>query len=643
MPDSQKSGIQPDLLKIAGLGMLIVLVLKLHFAAVLDLYSDEIFYWLASTHPALAYSDLPFVTAQLAGLGNSLAPGNPIAVRLLFLILGSCIPLFVFWVARAAVPRQQAFEAAALSLCIPLAGFLGLLAVPDVPLISCGLLASGFFMRALQDNTWKHWLATGILVGLGLSTHYRFALYPAAVFFFLLSFPGARSCWSNPRFWCAVAIAAVGLTPILWFNLNQELASASFYLVERHPWEFQATGLLHVFKQAGLVTPPLYALLLYTLWFLWQKAKRGDRNAALLFSISLTNLLVYLVLAPWTDANSTSIHWPLSGYFPLLVYTPQATRNLIAGLTGRYSSRQLRRAMKTTISLGFIGTVVAITGVGSQAYQGSLQKIIGPGILSNKMAGWKEFGDFTSRLLEQEYAAEPPVIITDNYYTAAQLMFAGISNEVFTPDRDKAVRDGRMRQLQLWQMDVTALQQERFRNRSILFISEDSTLEVEDKQTLMLEMCEMASSLRALDQLMLFNGDKQFSFYRGYGLFDNDTQRATPCPLPMRAWIDRPAGDTPVRGQVDVAGWAYSEEIGVDSVHLLVNGEAVMMLHYGIPRPDVAEVMNVTSDPNLPNLGYGGMWDSTSVSNGHYRLALEIRNKQGSILRYGERVVQVSN
>ena len=121
--------------------------------------------------------------------------------------------------------------------------------------------------------------------------------------------------------------AALGLIPILWFNLNNQLSSASFYLVERHPWEFQAAGLLHAFEQAGLVTPPLYFCLILTLFRLYRGAKLGQRSDALLFSFAITNLSVYLVLAPWADATSTSIHWPLSGYFPLLVVLPATLKD----------------------------------------------------------------------------------------------------------------------------------------------------------------------------------------------------------------------------------------------------------------------------------------------------------------------------
>ena len=69
------------------------------------------------------------------------------------------------------------------------------------------------------------------MVALGLSTHYRFLLYPAAALLFLSLLPRARTQWRNPRLWCAMLIASAGLVPVLWFNLNNQLSSASFYLV----------------------------------------------------------------------------------------------------------------------------------------------------------------------------------------------------------------------------------------------------------------------------------------------------------------------------------------------------------------------------------------------------------------------------
>lgn len=627
---------------IVGFGLL--LLTKLFLAAVLDLYSDEVFYWQASTQPALAYSDLPFMTALLIGLGSALNPGSTLAARLLFILLGSSLPFVVYWIAKPITGKRQALESAALSFCLPLGGFLGLLAVPDVPLLFFGLLAIGFFERSLRTNQTRYWLATGIFVALGLCTHYRFFLFPAAAIAFLVWFKPENKQWRNPRLWLAVSIASIGLVPIIWFNLANQLSSASFYFVDRHPWEFQATGLLHVFKQAGLVTPPLYAVFALTIWRLYRQTKKGDRTAALFMSFALMNILVYLLLAPWTDATSTSIHWPLSGYFPLLVFVPSTLRSVYDWSSNRWNSTAARKVVLCVPTLGFVGTLVVFIGVGSQAFQQQLQPILGTDVLSNKMAGWQEFSEYTSTLLDNEFGDNPPIIITDNYYTAAQVEFAGLSSESYTLDQDKAVRDGRITQYQLWRREESGLAA--MAGRSVLFITENSTLDVPAKHDMLARVCHHIDHLELLDELSLFSGDKHFSFYKADRIVDrSDTPdvRSSPCPFPPRAWIDYPEANDSLSGNVTISGWAYNEDIGIEEVRLLLDQNSIGVFDYGSNRLDVVDVMRVTTDPNAPNLGFNYQLDSTLLQNGEHTLAIQIVNRQGSSTIYGERTVSVAN
>ena len=624
-------------------GIALLLLSKIFLATALDLYSDEVFYWQASANPAIAYSDLPFMTALLIGLGAALDSYNTLAARSLFILMGSSLPLLVYWIAKPITDPEHAVESAALSLCLPLAGFLGLLAVPDVPLVFFGLLAIGFFERALRTDRLLYWALTGSFVALGLCTHYRFFLYPAAAILFLILFRAAQSQWKNPRLWVCILIACLGLIPILWFNLSNQLSSASFYFVDRHPWEFQASGLLHVFKQAGLVTPPLYLLFVYTNYLMYQKASHGDRSAALLLSFSLVNVLVYLLLAPWTDATSTSIHSPLSGYFPLLIYVPYALRSA-ANLLGTYFTIQTAHRLVITIPIiGFLGTLTALFGVGSQAFQLQLQPLIGAGVLSNKMAGWTQFSSHVDELLQREFA-ESPLLLTDNYYTLAQVEFAGLTRQGFTLDEEKAVRDGRITQYQLWKKDRVGL--ETVAASEYLFITEDSTLDISAKHDLLTDLCARTGRLAHLGELSLFNGDKRFSFYRGAALHSIDSLekiQTSACPFASVAWIDTPSRGAQLSGIVDVNGWAFNEDIGIESITLLIDSEAIGRVDYGGSRPDVVEVMQVRSDPNSPNIGYNYNFDSNLLGNGLHRLEIEIENRRGIKQRFGERTIEVNN
>ncbi|PCH63321.1 MAG: hypothetical protein COC19_01165 [SAR86 cluster bacterium] len=388
----------------------------------------------------------------------------------------------------------------------------------------------------------------------------------------------------------------------------------------------------------------MYLLLGITLWTMLQKAKSGDRNAALLSSFALVNLLVYFVLAPWTDSTSTSIHWPLSGYFPLLVFAPATLLSFKLWMQTRWSEPLARVISIGVPSIGYLGSIVALLVIGSQAFQTQLQPIVGEGILSDKMAGWNEFSEHTAQLLDHELFVELPVIVTDNYYTAAQVMFSGLMNGVITLDNEKAVRDGRRLQLALWDMDDSAL--EDVAGRTALFIIEDSSLNILENQMMVESMCENASNITFLDSLSLFNGAKKFSYYFVNHIIKTQNELAYsdyPCPLPPMAWIDPPVANSVLSGTSHIEGWAYNENIGIQSVHLLLNGTEVIKMNYGAVRPDVVDVMNVKNDPNSPHLGFAYEFDTSSFPNGIYTLSIKLISENGRSSIYGKRLIEIEN
>jgi len=616
-------------------GMLVVLALKLVLAWQLDLYSDEIFYWQASTHPALAYSDLPFMSALLAGLGAALFGDSAFGVRTLFLLLGSSIPLLVYWLASPLLPRQQALESAALALCLPLCAFLGLLAVPDVPLLFFGLLLTGCLERATRLGSLHWWIGTGMAAALGISTHYRFAPVLLAALVFMLVFRDMHRFWKQPGLWLAAGILTLGLYPLLAFNLGNQLSGVDYHLLERHPWEFQAEGLLHIFKQAGLVTPLLYAALIATLVQLLRAARAGDHRRGLFGILALVNLGLYLVLAPWSDNTRTSIHWPLSGYLPLLVFLPQTLRQLHGWLLAQHGQRLAGRVLKTTLGMGFAGTLIALLGMGTQSVQDQLRPLVGEGVLSNKMAGWRPFAAYTRQLLQTEHFSPDDLLVTDNYYTGAQLALAlGPSRRVFNLDMDKSIRDGRAVQYEIWRTNLTGLRENT--GASALFITEDSTLTVPDKREVLERACSEFQHLEFLSQLSLFGGEKRFSFYRADNIGGSP---AGPCPLPSLGWVDAPQNEARISSVLEVSGWVINEGLGVDLVEVELDGVTVGSAQYGLPRPDVVEAMSAQDDPNAPMLGFSMTVDIATFPSGRTQLRLKTTGKSGEVQFFGNRTV----
>ena len=473
--------------------------------------------------------------------------------------------------------------------------------------------------------------------------------------------PGAVN-GANPGPWLAGGIAALGLLPLAWANLSANLGSANFYFLERHPWQFDAAGLLHIPIQSLLVTPPLYALLLYSAWLTfksgdthpadsqnphgtpiensWDTHAVGSRHARLLLWFSLPHLLAYALLAPWADANSTSAHWPLPGYFPLLVFAPEALRRLRGWLLRHWQQKPAEVALGAIPAIGFAGAVLALAGIGSQSWQTQLQPVLGDGVLSEKMAGWGEFNERSARLLTEDFETAPAVV-TDNYYTMAQLQYAGTASDAYTLDRDKAVRDGRYRQLERWQRSEDAIRQRA--GEAMLFITEDSALNVEQKHALIARACGLVDALEQIDQLSLFNGDKRFSFYRGQSILPAAAAMARPCPYPLRAWIDQPAPGVILSGLAVISGWAYNEDLGVAGIRLYLDGEAIGDAEYGLPRPDVVEVTGLRGEPNQPELGFRASIDTSTFGPGRHELAIGVIDSRGFETVYGRREVNFAN
>ena len=131
---------------------LVVFAIKLALAARLPLFVDEAFYWQEGRHLAWAYSDLPGLSAWLAAVGDAIAPGNVLALRWPFLLVGAAVPWVVARMTMRELDARSGWWAGSLALLLPLAGTLGLLALPDAPMLLASVLNinSGIALSATQ-------------------------------------------------------------------------------------------------------------------------------------------------------------------------------------------------------------------------------------------------------------------------------------------------------------------------------------------------------------------------------------------------------------------------------------------------------------------------------------------------------------
>lgn len=239
----------------------LVTALKVVIAVRLPLFVDEAFYWQEGQHFALAYSDLPGMTAWLSRLGVMLGGYHLLALRLPFLLIAALLPWLVARIAARWFGPLLGWRAGLLVLLMPLSATLGILALPDVPMALAVVLCLDAGARLLHeiDAISVLELATGLL--LGALSHYRFVGVIGIGLIALLCMPQGRALLRDPRLWVALIIGALGWLPLLLWNVDNHEAGLRFQFIERHPWNFQAKGALFLLIQTLLVTPLLaYAM-----------------------------------------------------------------------------------------------------------------------------------------------------------------------------------------------------------------------------------------------------------------------------------------------------------------------------------------------------------------------------------------------
>ena len=68
------------------------------------------------------------------------------------------------------------------------------------------------------------------------------------------------------------------------------------------------------------------------------------------------------------------------------------------------------------------------------------------------------------------------------------------------------------------------------------------------------------------------------------------------CELPSFAYLDEPLPGDELEGEVRVSGWAFNDAVGIGNVELLIDGESVGELEYGVAYPGVLGVFPGSTD-----------------------------------------------
>ena len=584
--------------------------LKLVVAARLPLFVDEAFYWQEGRHLALAYSDLPGMTAWLAWLGTTLGGEHVLALRMPFLLIGALLPWWVARIGRRWFGAIHGWRAGTLAVLLPLVGTLGVLALPDVPLALATVLCLHAGARMLQEPTPFAAVELAFGLALGALSHYRFAgvvVVGAAV---LLWLPQGRRLLRDPRALVAVAVGLLAWLPLLFWNLENGEAGLRFQLLERHPWAVHAGGLAFVPLQALLVTPLLAWAMLQAGWLTGWKRRPSRPQWRFLALFGTLVLGGIFLLGFVTDSERVSFHWPVPAYLALL----PAAAMLIGGWP-----RLWRRLTWASAALGLCAALAWLSMVASPSLR---QASAGSKHYPRNFSGW----DALARAVREELETMPAGtrLLADDFKVGAQLGFLLGDPDIEVLDHPLNHAHGRAPQLLLW-----GLQRDAAPQAQTLLVLAPGDVSFRHLLRRYHALCRRLGPLPPARSVLVDHGAQRFLLLR-LPAREHPPNAMESCVTPALAWIDAPLPDQvrPPRFQVD--GWAFKEGTGLARVEVLLDGAVVAEADYGSAF-NVRGHFPESRDPHQPHVGFRAEIDLPASQAGRRWLGLRLHGTDGSI------------
>lgn len=385
-------------MRLAGLALLTLTVLRLVLAAYLPLAPDEDYYFLWAQHLQAGYFDHPPMVALWIKAGTAIAGNTPLGIRLLGPV-SAALGAVLLWDAAEQLAPGRGIIATALLNATLLIGAGCIIITPDTPLLffwTAGLTACA---RLIRSGNPRWWLAVGLAAGGMLLSKYTAPLFIAAVFLWLVTRPEGRHQLATPWPWAATVLALLIFTPnIVWNATNHWV---SFLKQGGRETTFDPGRAAQFFgelvgSQIGLCTPLIVALATCGIWRLRHDAAPGAR---LVFWLTIVPGAVMLehVLSNRVQGNWVAILYPSACL---------AAAMLPAGLLARW--------LKPALGLGFAFTAIAYV----QALAALVPLPAALDTPGQQLSGW--------RAMAQTAMARHPVFVTaSDYATMSALAVDG--------------------------------------------------------------------------------------------------------------------------------------------------------------------------------------------------------------------------
>ncbi|MDB9529203.1 glycosyltransferase family 39 protein [Oscillatoria sp. CS-180] len=381
---------------------------------------DEAYYWLWGQHLDWSYFDHPPFHAWVQGLFAAALGRSRFVLRLPTLISTGLL-FGLYWVICHRLCERQARNAFWLTVLLfltsPLFFLFSAMAWHDHWLIWFGTASSYCLIRFLSSDrsTSYPWLyAAGVLIGLAGLCKYVALFLGLGFLVAIASHPRWRLLFSTVHLYGAIVLALLVLTPVFWWNIQNEFYSFQFYLgrsVQSEASVINWLGPIGFLLLSALILGPIHV------WALLASTRRGFTKP---FGIAYQRVALIVLGTSTVLLALLSLRAPVLYYWNILAY-PLSFPLMAVVFLNLHHLAKLRhpRVLKSTLALGTLAAVVLVTHYTVLPLSALVSET---GDDDTRMLyGWNT----VASAIEREIAAfsEQPLLLTTDYRSASALAY----------------------------------------------------------------------------------------------------------------------------------------------------------------------------------------------------------------------------
>ena len=360
----------------------------------LDLYVDEAQYWTWSQALDWGYFSKPPMIAAVIAATTSVCGDSALCVKSGALLLYPLTTLLIWAISRRLFDARTAFWTAVVFLTLPGVALSSVIISTDVPLFLCWSAALYAYLKALDTDAWRWWLAAGVAGGLGLLTKYTMAIFAISVLLHLAITPSLRPRLRSPKLYVTAALAALIFAPnIVWNALNGwptlgHTAQISG-LETQHGLNWKSFGDF-IAGQLGILGPVLFIAWLVQLAAAkhWIKDERYRLLAC--FALPFLGAITAQSLIGRANAN-----WAAMAYVGGTIFV---VAKLLEG--------ERMKLLVAALALNLAVTVIAYH-FDALAHAAGIELTRKSDVLNKRVRGWRQYGE----ALAARQAAYPDTIL----------------------------------------------------------------------------------------------------------------------------------------------------------------------------------------------------------------------------------------